>query len=70
MKVGRRKICWDNTCWLAWLNGEGTDVWPEAVIQGIKDVVAEVEANRAVLFTSTIFRTEIFEGKLSQEQKD
>lgn len=70
MKTGRRKIYWDNTCWLAWLNGEGTDIWPASVVQGIRDVVAEVEANRAILFTSAITRGEIFEGKLTQDQKD
>jgi predicted nucleic acid-binding protein len=70
MKTGRRKIYWDNTCWLAWLNGEGVDVWPLAVVQGIKDVVAEVEANKAILFTSTITRGEIYQGKLSQAQRD
>jgi predicted nucleic acid-binding protein len=70
VKSSRRKIYWDNTCWLAWLNGEGTETWPASVVQGIKDVVVEVEANRAVLFTSAVTRGEIFEGKLTREQKE
>jgi predicted nucleic acid-binding protein len=39
------------------------------VVQGIKDVVVEVEANRAILFASAITRCEIFQGKLTQEQR-
>jgi len=70
MKTGRRKIYWDTTCWLAWLNGEGTDVWPAPVVQGIKDVVEEVEIGRAVLFTSSLTRGEIYQGRLSQQQRD
>ena len=70
MKTGRRKFYWDNTCWLAWLNGEGTETWPASVVQGIQDVVIEVEANRAILFASAIIRGEIFQGQLTQEQRD
>lgn len=70
MKTGRRKIYWDSACWLAWLNGEGIETWPASVVQGIKDVVAEVEANRAILLTSALTRGEIFQGKLSEAKKD
>lgn len=70
MKTGKRKIYWDNTCWLAWLNGEGTETWPASVVQGIKDVIGEVEANNAILFTSSITRGEIYQGRLNQDQKD
>jgi predicted nucleic acid-binding protein len=70
MKAGKRIIYWDTTCWLAWLNGEGTEVWSASVVEGIKDVVEEAENNKVILFTSTITRAEIFEAKLSQEQKD
>jgi hypothetical protein len=70
MKIGRRKIYWDTACWLAWLNGEGTDVWPKSVVDGIQEVVDEVEDNKAVLFTSTITRGEIYQGRLTQMQKD
>lgn len=55
---------------MAWLNGEGSDVWPSDVVQGLKDVVNEVENNEAILFTSAIMRTEIYESRLSQEQKN
>lgn len=69
MKIGRRKIYWDNTCWIAWLNGEGTDKWPADVIQGMKDVITEVEAGQAILFTSAITRTELPQNRLSPDQR-
>lgn len=69
MKTGRRKIYWDNTCWIAWLNGEGPEKWPSDVIQGMKDVVAEVELGNAILFTSAITRTELPEDRLTTDQK-
>jgi predicted nucleic acid-binding protein len=71
MRTGRRrKIYWDTTCWLAWLNGEGTDVWPAAVVQGIEDVVEEVNNGAALLFTSAIFKTEIYVGRLTEARRD
>jgi predicted nucleic acid-binding protein len=67
MKIARR-IYWDTTCWLAWLNDERH--WPPSVITGIQDVVYEVESESSVLFTSTITRAEIFFGKLDLNQKN
>jgi len=64
----KRKIYWDTTCWLAWLNDER--FWPANVITGIQDVVYEVETGDAVLFTSAITRGEIFWGKLNLDQKN
>lgn len=67
MKIDRR-IYWDTTCWLAWLNDERH--WPTNVITGIQDVVYEVETGNAVLFTSAVTRGEIFFGKLNLDQKN
>jgi predicted nucleic acid-binding protein len=67
MKIGR-KIYWDTTCWLAWLNDE-RDTWPDSVMTGIQDVVYEVEMNLAVLFTSAVTRGEIFFGRLDLDKK-
>ena len=66
MKIARR-IYWDTTCWLAWLNNERH--WPSTVLTGIQDVVYEVETNNAVLFTSAVTRGEIFFRKLDLDQK-
>lgn len=67
MKIAR-KIYWDTTCWLAWLNDER--FWPINVVTGVQDVVYEVETQQAILFTSAITRGEIFWGKLNLDQKD
>lgn len=70
MKTGKRNIYWDSACWIAWLNGEGTDIWPIDVIDGLQDVVNEVETNQANLFTSTIMRMEVPIDRLDDAQKD
>jgi hypothetical protein len=67
MKIARR-IYWDTTCWLAWLNDERH--WPAKVITGIQDVVYEVESGTAILFTSAVTRGEIFFGRLDLDQKN
>ena len=50
MKSGKRKIYWDSACWLAWLNGEGVEKWPIEVVDGIQDVVNEVESGQSILW--------------------
>jgi predicted nucleic acid-binding protein len=67
MKAGKPSIYWDTAVWLAWLLGESH--WPDTVLVGIADVVAQLEAGKLNLFTSSITRSEIFQGRLSQEQK-
>lgn len=67
MKPYRRKICWDTTCWLAWLNDER--FWPTGVITGIQDVVAAVEENEIALFASVMVRGEIFRGRYTAGQQ-
>jgi len=66
MKINR-KIYWDTTCWLAWLNDERN--WPQDVILGIQEVVYEVEGATTLLFTSAVTRGEIFMGRLNLDQK-
>ncbi len=68
MKINRRKIYWDTTCWLAWLNDE-RHIWPASVMTGLQDVVYEVENNQAILFTSAGTRGEIYLGRLDLDKK-
>lgn len=68
MKAGKQIIYWDTAVWLAWLLGETQ--WPDTVIAGIQDVVQHLEQERLLLFTSSITRSEIYQGKLSPQQKN
>ena len=68
MKIGSRKIYWDTTCWLAWLNDERC--WPPDVLIGIQQVVIAVEQKNAILFTSAVTKGEIFPGRLNVDQAD
>jgi predicted nucleic acid-binding protein len=69
MKIGSnsRKIYWDTSVLIAWLMDERH--WPSDVLTGIQDAVYEVETYLAVLFTSSITRTEFFSGNLTDQQK-
>lgn len=68
MKTGSsRRIYWDTSVLIAWLIDER--FWPNDVLTGIQDTVMEVESYAAVLFTSSITRTEFFTGQLTDEQK-
>lgn len=70
MKTGKRKIYWDSSCWLAWLNGEGLETWPADVVDGIRDVVIEIESGATILFTSSLSRTEVPIERLNEIQKE
>ena len=67
MRAGKQDLYWDTVVWLAWLIDERH--WPSGVLTGIQDVVLEVEAGQTVLFTSAMTRTEIFQGRLTTDQK-
>jgi predicted nucleic acid-binding protein len=67
MKAGKQSVYWDTAVWLAWLQDERH--WPDTVLVGIEDVVIQLEAGKLTLFTSSITRSEVYMGRLSQEQK-
>jgi predicted nucleic acid-binding protein len=68
MKTGKRRaFYWDANVFIAWLKAE--TCWPPAVIAGMNDVAREVTENRAILFTSALTSTEIFQGTLTTAQK-
>jgi predicted nucleic acid-binding protein len=68
MKAGKRIFYWDANVFIAWLKGE--TCWPTGVIIGMDDVAREVHANKAILFTSTLTSTEIFQGTLTKAEKE
>jgi predicted nucleic acid-binding protein len=62
MQAGKRKIYWDTTIFLAWLQDED---WGPDVAEGIEETVRDVHNNRIVLFTSIMTRTEVLESRMS-----
>lgn len=68
MKAGKKVVCWDTAVWLAWLLGERQ--WPDTVLAGIEDVILDLEKGRLLLMTSSITRSEVFEGRLTPVQKN
>lgn len=68
MKVGKTVVYWDTAVWLAWLLGERQ--WPETVIAGIEDVILNLENGKLQLLTSSITRSEVFQGRLTTDQKN
>lgn len=70
MKTGKnkRKIYWDTSVLIAWLMDERC--WPIDVLEGIEDVVYALEKEEIILMTSTMTRSEVFLGKLTEAQKE
>lgn len=67
MRTGKRIFYWDAAVFIAWLANEAC--WPPSVIIGMEDVAREVTDNKAILCTSTLTSTEIFQGRLTKSQK-
>lgn len=64
----KRVICWDSCLFLDWLKNDHTRSTEE--VNGLREHIDLCQKNEAVMATSVIATTEIFEGKLSATQKD
>lgn len=64
MQTGKRKIYWDSSVFLAWLQNED---WGPEIAEGIEEVVRDVHSNKIVLFTSIMTSTEVLESKMPAE---
>lgn len=64
MQTGKRKIYWDSSVFLAWLQNED---WGPEIAEGIEEIVRDVHSNKIVLFTSIMTRTEVLESKMPME---
>ena len=62
-----KKIYWDACIFLAWIYDEPKE--PD-VIDGIEEMVRDVDNNRVKLITSIVTRTEILESRLNAEARD
>jgi predicted nucleic acid-binding protein len=62
--AGRKIYYWDASLFLAWLMNEPRE---PAVMEGIAEIAQDINDNKAILITSVITRTEVFEGRLSDD---
>ncbi len=62
----RKKYYWDSCAFILWLNGKGNQL----VVDGLAQVVKEVESGQADLFTSALAKTEVLRGKMNADQRD
>ncbi len=65
MAEKRKKYYWCSCAFILWLDGNGD---PQDV-DGLEEVVREVEAGRADIFTSAFTKTEVLEGKMTDTQR-
>ena len=62
----RRKYYWDSCAFILWLDEKGE----RADVDGLAEVVKEVEKGDADLFTSAVTKTEVLKGRMTPEQED
>ena len=62
----KRIIYWDTCIFLAWIFNEPNE---PAIVDGIEEIVKQVDANKISLITSVVTRTEVLEGKMDDIAK-
>jgi predicted nucleic acid-binding protein len=64
---GKRKYYWDSSCFIAWLTAEKRK---PGELEGMEEIVKEVNSGKADLFTSEITKSEVLEGRMTPAQRD
>lgn len=59
-----KKIYWDACIFLAWINDEPNEL---SVVEGIEEMVQDVDSNRVKLITSVVTRTELLDSRMDSE---
>ncbi len=67
MKDGKRMLYWDACVFIAHLKNE--TCWGAEITAGIDQARDEIDQGKWILLTSSLTRSEIFQGALSPEQK-
>lgn len=60
---------WDTSVLLAWIKDEGIPPRQPGEMEGLAEIVDEIDAGRAILVTSTITFTEVLYSTLTAEQR-
>lgn len=66
MRTGKI-ICWDSCVFLSILNGESH---PPEVLDGLDEMIREIDEGKCLLITSVITFSEVLEVNMTQAQKD
>jgi predicted nucleic acid-binding protein len=66
MIAGKRVLYWDACVFIAWLKNEQR---PPGEMEGVADVVTEIDNHRAILISSVMTRTELLDCKLTDEAR-
>ena len=62
----RKKYYWCSCAFILWLDEKGE----RADVDGLAEIVEQVEKGQADIFTSAFTRTEVLKGKMTDEQRD
>jgi predicted nucleic acid-binding protein len=63
---GKRKYYWDSCAFIAWLTNEKR---APGEIEGLEEIVKQIENRTADLFTSEMTKAEVLEGKMTPEER-
>lgn len=61
------KYYWDSCIFIAWIKDEKR---PAGEMQGLAEIVREIDAGKVILMTSTISLGEVLAGDLTEEQRE
>jgi predicted nucleic acid-binding protein len=64
---GKLKYYWDSCAFIAWLTNEKR---APGEIEGLEEIVKQIENRVADLFTSEMTKTEVLEGRMTAEQRE
>lgn len=63
------KYYWDACIFLAWIKDEGVPPRQPREMEGLAEIVDEIDSGRAILVTSTLTSTEVLDSTLTPEQR-
>ena len=66
MQTTKKKLYWDSCVFLAWIYDEPNE---PSIVEGMEEVVRDVDANRIILITSVVTRSEILESRMTPDIK-